>query len=653
MRSPRCYAVVATFAMLAAVGVGCSSDPDLVIDPPPAGEPDAGPGKDSGTRPTPDSGTPECTAASECPEPTNECMERTCSFGECGEAPKAKGTVVSAQTAGDCKKNVCDGAGAVVAENDDTDVPNDDNDCTDDVCTGGVPSNPPKSSGAACGADSDLMCNGEGACVGCVDASDCSGDDTECRVRACDAGTCGFTNTPQGTPVTNQTDGDCKKNVCDGNGGVETEIDDSDVPTAAECREAFCTDGVASTPPKDKGAMCDGTDDGTACYGDGTCVAISCTDDVKGGDETDVDCGGDTCPACGDGKACTDNADCQSGVCTGSVCAEPACDDGVKNGDETDVDCGGSCGSCVKVDATMPADGATDASASSTIAVTFTAAMDPATLTAQAADGACSGSVQVSSDDFATCIGFAAPVVSAGDTVVTLTPAAALAAGTTYKIRVTSAAKDAGGSAFAGYTSPAGFTTLNAESCAGANVVISQVYGGGGNKDAQYTHDFVELFNRGMEHVTLEGCSLQYASAAGNFVQNANQKTDLIGTIAPGGYFLVQLAADARGDGDALPTPDLTGDIPVAASNGKIALVRTTTKISSCKDTSVIDTVGFGTANCFEGANAATAGSNTTALHRKESGCQDTDDNGNDFVAAAPAPRNSASPANVCAPVGP
>jgi hypothetical protein len=26
-------------------------------------------------------------------------------------------------------------------------------------------------------------------------------------------------------------------------------------------------------------------------------------------------------------------------------------------------------------------------------------------------------------------------------------------------------------------------------------IVISQVYGGGGNSDAPYTHDFVELFN--------------------------------------------------------------------------------------------------------------------------------------------------------------
>jgi uncharacterized protein len=32
---------------------------------------------------------------------------------------------------------------------------------------------------------------------------------------------------------------------------------------------------------------------------------------------------------------------------------------------------------------------------------------------------------------------------------------------------------------------------------ASPDIVISQVYGGGGNSGAQYTHDFVELFNRG------------------------------------------------------------------------------------------------------------------------------------------------------------
>jgi hypothetical protein len=41
---------------------------------------------------------------------------------------------------------------------------------------------------------------------------------------------------------------------------------------------------------------------------------------VKDGDETDVDCGGKTCPQCGFGAACSDDPDCVTGFCTGGVC---------------------------------------------------------------------------------------------------------------------------------------------------------------------------------------------------------------------------------------------------------------------------------------------------------------------------------------------
>src|SRR5262245_32592033 len=54
-------------------------------------------------------------------------------------------------------------------------------------------------------------------------------------------------------------------------------------------------------------------------------------------------------------------------------------------------------------------------------------------------------------------------------------------------------------------------------------VIISQIYGGGGNAGAVYRSDFVEIFNRGSAPVSLTGWSIQYASATGtgNFSQNA------------------------------------------------------------------------------------------------------------------------------------
>jgi uncharacterized protein len=44
------------------------------------------------------------------------------------------------------------------------------------------------------------------------------------------------------------------------------------------------------------------------------------------------------------------------------------------------------------------------------------------------------------------------------------------------------------------------------------DLVISQLYGGGGNSGATFTHDFVEIFNRSSEPVSVDGWSVQYAS---------------------------------------------------------------------------------------------------------------------------------------------
>jgi hypothetical protein len=76
----------------------------------------------------------------------------------------------------------------------------------------------------------------------------------------------------------------------------------------------------------------------------------------------------------------------------------------------------------------------------------------------------------------------------------------------------------------------------------GTGIVVSQVYGGGGNAGAPYTHDFVELFNPADTPVLLDGLSIQYASATGtgNFGANSGQLTELSGSIQPHRYFLVQ-----------------------------------------------------------------------------------------------------------------
>ncbi len=45
-------------------------------------------------------------------------------------------------------------------------------------------------------------------------------------------------------------------------------------------------------------------------------LAPSCSDGIRDGLETDVDCGGPACPRCALGKYCATNTDCSSGVCT-------------------------------------------------------------------------------------------------------------------------------------------------------------------------------------------------------------------------------------------------------------------------------------------------------------------------------------------------
>ena len=74
-------------------------------------------------------------------------------------------------------------------------------------------------------------------------------------------------------------------------------------------------------------------------------------------------------------------------------------------------------------------------------------------------------------------------------------------------------------------------------------LVISQVYGGGGNASATYTNDFVEIFNRGTTTIdfSVTPYSVQYAAATSNFSSN---KTDIAsGILLPGHYFLIREAS--------------------------------------------------------------------------------------------------------------
>jgi hypothetical protein len=403
--------------------------------------------------------------------------------------------------------------------------------------------------------------------------------DNECQARACNATTCGFSFQPAGTPVTTQTTGDCQVNQCNGAGATVSVADNADVPVDGnQCTDDVCTAGVPSNPPKAPSTACNQAG-GSVCNGNGACVAPPYVAD------------------------------------------------------------------------TTPSDGGVGV-ASNAIAVVFSQPMNPATLTTQTASGVCSGSIQISKDNFATCIAFssATPAMSNGNATATLTAEPGLLVNRAYQIRVTTAATSATGLPLASnYTQMTGFGTTSPNLCEGS-VVISQIFGGGGSGAGVPNADYVELHNRGAATVSVAGWSIQYASPTGNSWNLAT--APLSGSIPPGAYFLVRMQTP-QALGTALPAPNVSGtNYNLGASTGKVALVSSTAAlVGNCPTSaSIVDFVGYGAmADCNEGGANAPATANNTALFRVQTACADVNRNGVDFIVGAPAPRNTASPVAACA----
>jgi predicted extracellular nuclease len=176
------------------------------------------------------------------------------------------------------------------------------------------------------------------------------------------------------------------------------------------------------------------------------------------------------------------------------------------------------------------------------------------------------------------------------------------------------------------------------------NVVISQVYGAGGNAGATWTKDFIELFNRSGADVSLGGMSVQYQSATGTTWQ-ASALPNV--TLKPGQYFLYTGASGSTGTDPG--TGDATGGLNLSGTTGKVALASVATALTTADGgDKIIDLVGFGTANRFETA-VAPAPSTTTSISRADVGCTDTDNNAADFSAGpVVGPRTTKSDLHVC-----
>jgi predicted extracellular nuclease len=189
-------------------------------------------------------------------------------------------------------------------------------------------------------------------------------------------------------------------------------------------------------------------------------------------------------------------------------------------------------------------------------------------------------------------------------------------------------------------------TYLPVASASSTTLVISQVYGGGGNSGATLKNDFIEILNISNSPISLNGYSVQYASSTGSF--SSTLSTALPNTtLQPGHYFLIQESAGTGGTAD-LPTPDATGTINMSATTGKVALVNGTSAIASCTAANVVDLIGYGSGVSCSETSAAHGLSNTTANLRISAGCTDTDNNSTDFTAGSPNPRNTSTAANLC-----
>ncbi|MCM3485898.1 ExeM/NucH family extracellular endonuclease [Kocuria rosea] len=178
----------------------------------------------------------------------------------------------------------------------------------------------------------------------------------------------------------------------------------------------------------------------------------------------------------------------------------------------------------------------------------------------------------------------------------------------------------------------------------GANVVINEAYTNGGSANAVYTHKFVELYNPTVQPVDLTGWTLQYRSASGT--GTVTSTVALSGTIAPGGYFLVQCGSNA-GSGAALPAPDLATSFNPAGVSGTIVLSDGEQPLAAPTGSvtgtdGLVDLLGYGTSNTYETAPATGPSANADPKSMTRADGVDTDDNSADFTATtAVTPQNS------------
>lgn len=180
-----------------------------------------------------------------------------------------------------------------------------------------------------------------------------------------------------------------------------------------------------------------------------------------------------------------------------------------------------------------------------------------------------------------------------------------------------------------------------------AQIVINEVYTGGGLLGAAITNDFIELKNIGSSTASLNGATIQYASSSGAFTQYNNLPNI---TLTPGQTYLIQQGSDGLGGLINLLNPNLIVTVllnldgspsvgvgvGLALTSGKVALASNATPVTGPTAANVLDFVGYGLANQFEGAGAAPSPTILNSITRTTG---DTNNNNVDFTISLPTPQ--------------
>jgi len=180
-----------------------------------------------------------------------------------------------------------------------------------------------------------------------------------------------------------------------------------------------------------------------------------------------------------------------------------------------------------------------------------------------------------------------------------------------------------------------------------AQIVINEIYTGGGILTALLANDFIELKNIGSTTQTLTGATIQYGPLSGQFTQYHTLPTI---TLGAGQTYLIQQASDGLG-GINLLNPNLIvnvvlnldGSGPVVGvglqlglTSGKVALATNNTRVTGPTASNVIDFVGYGLADQFEGTGAAPSPTILNSIARISG---DTNRNNVDFTVSIPTPQ--------------